>query len=134
MLRKASDFMTDGNRATERITFPRVIYILVLFAMSSLFGLFLFFATYRNMLASFLVVVAILLLWFGWDRLSRKNLVYAHQEVNTQKMPLPKRLVTVSLPFLFFIISQLGPEQNLFAATTAVLGMLAVFSISLINS
>ena len=112
----------------KKITFPRVLYILVLLAISSLFGLFLFFATYRNMFASFLVVIVILLLWLGWERLSRKNLVYA------QKMPLPKRLVTVSLPFLFFIISQLGPEQNLFAATTAVLGMIAVFSISLVNS
>lgn len=55
--------MTDGNRATEKITFPRVLYILVLLAISSLFGLFLFFATYRNMLASFLVVIVILLLW-----------------------------------------------------------------------
>lgn len=126
--------MTDGNRATEKITFPRVLYILVLLAISSLFGLFLFFATYRNMFASFLVVIVILLLWLGWERLSRKNLVYAHQEVNAQKMPLPKRLVTVSLPFLFFIISQLGPEQNVFAATTAVIGMITVFSISLVNS
>ncbi|WP_454972536.1 hypothetical protein [Corynebacterium propinquum] len=126
--------MTDGNRATEKITFPRALYILVLFVISSLFGLFLFFATYRNMMASFLVVIVILLLLLEWERLSRKNLVYAHQKVNAQKMPLPKRLVTVSTPFLFFIISQLGPEQNLFAVTTAVLGMIAVFSISLVNS
>lgn len=89
---KASDFMTDGNRATEKNTFPRVLYILVLLAISSLFGLFLFFATYRNMFASFLVVIVILLLWLGWERLSRKNLVYAHQEVNAQKMPCRKGL------------------------------------------
>lgn len=34
--------MTDGNRATEKITFPRVLYILVLLAISSLLVYFYF--------------------------------------------------------------------------------------------